>query len=440
MKRSLSYLLFIVLSLSMVLTGCTAAEDDTITASGNLSTLEISIAPELSGRVLEINVQEGDTVSAGDVLFKIDDEILQAQYNQALASVDVAAAAVQAAQAQLESAQLQSDITTQSIRVQEMATRLTAWDAPVPDDYQPIWYYQTGEMISAVQAEVDAANQNLQDETDSLNNVLQNVSSQDFIAAETRVAEAQIALSVAQTTLEQAKLANNEALTDIAQSELDTAQSELDSARLEYGRLLTTSAADDVLRARARVAIAQARYDNARDALIPYQTGDQSLQLQAAAAGLEQAQAALAQAEANLSMAEASVALIELQLERTMITSPVDGVVLSRNLEIGEIVAAGGIVMTVAQLDEISLTVYVPEDRYGQVQLGQLVNIVVDSHPDRVFTGTVINIANSAEYTPRNVQTMEGRTSTVYAVKLSVPNPDHELKPGMPADVTFINP
>jgi len=63
--------------------------------------------------------------------------------------------------------------------------------------------------------------------------------------------------------------------------------------------------------------------------------------------------------------------------------------------------------------------------------------VKVDSYPQEAFTATVIRVADQAEFTPRNVQTVEGRRTTVYALKLSVPNPEGKLKPGMPADVTF---
>ncbi len=85
----------------------------------------------------------------------------------------------------------------------------------------------------------------------------------------------------------------------------------------------------------------------------------------------------------------------------------------------------------------MTLKVYIPEDMYGQVKLGQQADIAVDTFPGRVFTGTVTSIADQAEFTPRNVQTVESRSTTVYAVEISLPNASHELKPGMPADATF---
>ena len=119
------------------------------------------------------------------------------------------------------------------------------------------------------------------------------------------------------------------------------------------------------------------------------------------------------------------------------IRSPIDGVVLLRAAEPGEIVAAGGSLLVIANLDEMTLTIYIPEDQYGKIYLGEEYPISVDSFPDRVFMGKVTHISDKPEFTPQNVRTVEGRKSTVYAVSLTVPNPDHDLKPGMPADVTL---
>ena len=119
------------------------------------------------------------------------------------------------------------------------------------------------------------------------------------------------------------------------------------------------------------------------------------------------------------------------------IRSPIDGVVLLRAAEPGEITSAAGSLLVVANLDKMTLTIYVPEDQYGKINLGQEYPITVDSFPDRVFMGKVTHISDKAEFTPRNVRTVQGRKNTVYAIRLTIPNPDHSLKPGMPADVTL---
>jgi multidrug efflux pump subunit AcrA (membrane-fusion protein) len=119
------------------------------------------------------------------------------------------------------------------------------------------------------------------------------------------------------------------------------------------------------------------------------------------------------------------------------IRTPINGVLLVRAIEPGEIAAPGGALLVVGDLATLTLTVYVPEDRYGQVQMGQTYPVTVDSFPGETFNGKVTYISNKAEYTPRNVQTVEGRKNTVYAVRLTLDNTGLALKPGMPADVAL---
>ncbi len=117
------------------------------------------------------------------------------------------------------------------------------------------------------------------------------------------------------------------------------------------------------------------------------------------------------------------------------VRSPIDGVVMERLVEPGEVVSPGGTLLILGNLDELTLTVYVPEDKYGQITLGQVCWVMVDSFPGEMFVGRVSHIADRAEFTPRNVQTVEGRKTTVFAVRLDVEPAGGRLKPGMPADV-----
>jgi len=119
------------------------------------------------------------------------------------------------------------------------------------------------------------------------------------------------------------------------------------------------------------------------------------------------------------------------------ITSPINGVVLERLVEPGELALSGATLMTITDLDSLTLTVYVPEDRYGQIYLGQTYPVTVDSFPRQIFNGTVAHIADQAEFTPRNVQTTNSRKSTVFAIRLDLEPSGGSLKSGMPADVTF---
>jgi multidrug efflux pump subunit AcrA (membrane-fusion protein) len=119
------------------------------------------------------------------------------------------------------------------------------------------------------------------------------------------------------------------------------------------------------------------------------------------------------------------------------VTSPIDGVVLERLVEPGEFAAPASTEMVVASLDALTLTIYVPEDRYGQIALGQTFPVTVDSFPGETFRGTVRFISDQAQFTPRSVQTKDSRQTTVYAVKLALAPSSGKLKPGMPADVHF---
>ena len=411
-----------------------------INSSGRISAIQVDIAPEVGGIVSAIDVEEGDMIQAGDVLFRIDDTLIQAQYDQAAAMVGVAESSVESAYAQLALVELQLEQALQGVRQQERVTIGSAWEKDQPDDFDlPVWFFFDAENLNAIEKEIEAAAGELSLELENLNAVMEKSSNTDLITIEERLSKAQTAYQLADQTLEQAKSADDrETLEDYAQDLFDEASAELDAAKIEYDRVLTTSAAEDVLDARSRVVVAQRYYDNSLDYLAQIQVGEQSLQVDIAQAAVTFAETGVAQAEANLQQAQAALEMIEIQLDKSIVKAPVDGTVLSRNLDVGEMIVPGSVVIVIGQLEEVHLTVYVPEDKYGQIQLGQSVTITADSFPDESFDGQVIRIADEAEFTPRNVQTVEGRLATVYAVEILAPNPDLRLKPGMPADVVII--
>ncbi|MDO9545840.1 MAG: efflux RND transporter periplasmic adaptor subunit [Pelolinea sp.] len=411
-----------------------------IKSSGRISALQVDVAPEVGGIVSVIDVEEGNMVMAGDVLFRIDDTLLKAQYKQAVAMVGVAESSVESANAQLALIELQLELTLQGVRQQERVTIKSVWEKNQPDDFDlPVWYFFDTENLTAIEQEVDAAAEALAFELENLNAVLGNSSSMDLVAIEERLAKAQAAYQIADQTLDQTQSADDrETLEDFAQGLFDEASAELDAAQTEYGRVLTTSAAQDVLDARSRVVVAQRHYDNSLDYLAQLQVGEQSLLVKVAKAAVTMAETGVGQAEANLRQAQAALEMIEIQLDKFIVKAPVDGIILSRNLDVGEMIIPGGVTIVIGQLEEVHLTVYVPEDKYGQIQLGQSVTITADSFPGESFDGQVIRISDEAEFTPRNVQTVEGRLATVYAVEILAPNPDLRLKPGMPADVVII--
>jgi multidrug resistance efflux pump len=428
MKRKILMTFLLVTAFSLAVSGCqslTGEESTQLTASGTISVTQVEIAPQMSGMVVSVTANEGDSVMKGDELFRQDDSLLTAQRDQADAAVTLAEKA-------LASAKIQYDIMLTTAKMQDQQNRVNSWTLTQPNQFElPIWYFDKSEKISSASAEMDAASIDLENEKENLQKILNNYSSQEFLKAEKRLADAQAAFLIAEQVRTQANGAKaKEDLYDYAEELYSAAEDELTSAQTNYDRLLTTQQAADIREARARVRVAQERYDRAVDYYNSLLSGDQSLQVQAAAAGVDQAEAALKQAQA-------ARALIDVQLSKTVVTSPTDGIVLARSVEEGEMAAAGGTVLTIGHLEEVNLIVYIPETEYGKVKIGDEVSISVDSFPGKTYKGTVTYISDQAEFTPRNVQTVEGRRTTVYAVKITVPNPDLELKPGMPADVTF---
>jgi HlyD family secretion protein len=140
-------------------------------------------------------------------------------------------------------------------------------------------------------------------------------------------------------------------------------------------------------------------------------------------------------ARSQMDQALAAQQAARIRLADTVILAPLSGVVLERNAEPGETVAAGRPVYTLGDLASPWIKIYVRETKLGLVKLGQRAEITVDTFPGKVYAGKVTQIASEAEFTPKNVQTREERVKLVFGVKVSVQNERDELKPGMPADV-----
>ena len=142
----------------------------------------------------------------------------------------------------------------------------------------------------------------------------------------------------------------------------------------------------------------------------------------------------IAQGVARVKQAEDAVALADTILDYAHLNSPLTGWVLSKNVEPGEVVAAGTPVITVGNLEDIWLRAYIDESDLGKINLGQEVIITTDTYPGKQYKGKITFISNEAEFTPKNVQTQKERVKLVYRIKITTANPNLELKPGMPAD------
>jgi HlyD family secretion protein len=297
----------------------------------------------------------------------------------------------------------------------------------------PGWYFGRAEEIQAAQTELEAALAARDKAQTDLDTLLTSPANVEFLAAETRLVNARAAFLVAQDVLTRANLAtDNSDLKTAAQAGYDAAKTELQDAQSAFDGVANADAGKSIRTARGTLAAARERYDTAQDRLLALQTGIFSPRVAAAEAAVNQATQAVTQAGTNL-------ALIDAQISKLTVSAPVDGIILSRSIQPGEVVSPGANAMTLGRLDNLTITVYVPDDRYGILFLGQSASVAVDSFPGESFTASIIFISDQAEFTPRNVQTVEGRSSTVFAIKLRVNDPNGNLKPGMPADVVFSN-
>jgi HlyD family secretion protein len=310
-----------------------------------------------------------------------------------------------------------------------------------PEDFTlPQWYFLSDEELEAVKAEFEAAEAFLAEEEENLANVMDDINEENFSELEADIAAAEQTYLIAQQTLFLYSQPNaDENLQEQAQDQFDLANDELDDLQKELDRVLNDAKFDELLDARGRVLLAQSRVDAAQLKLDSMLVGEESLLVASAEANVKLAEAQVEQASAGVDQAKAALALLEIQLDKTTVYSPMNGTVVSEALEVGKLVGAGMTTMTIARLETVDLTVYVPEDKYGVISLGDAVSVTVDSYPNTVFNGIVDHIADAAEFTPRNVQTVEGRKATVYAIRISLPNAELQLKPGMPADVTFLD-
>jgi HlyD family secretion protein len=349
--------------------------------SGNIELTEVNIAFKIPGKLIERAVDEGDPVKAGTVVARLDKDTLTGQQARARAALAGA----------------------ESLGVQQ----LTAID------------YQAATLEGQVQQR----------------------------AAEVKAAEARLAALVAGSR-EQEK--------QQARANLDRVRTEFDRAANDWKRAQALIKNEDISAAdfdqyRTRYEGAEAQLKTGKEQLALVLEGPRKEDIDAGRAQLQQAQATLRVAEAqrlelkrkreelvsrraDIDQRKADVRVVQTQLDDTEAASPIDGVVLVKSAEVGEVIAAGTTVLTVGDLAHPWLRAYINERDLGRVKLGQKVKISTDSFPGRAYWGRVSFIASEAEFTPKQIQTTEERAKLMYRVKIDVDNPRGELKSNMPAD------
>lgn len=321
--------------------------DGLILANGRIEGDHVSVATKLAGRIRELKVREGDSVTAGQVLAVLDDA-------QVAAKLEQAQAAVAALQAQYNAGQ----------------TALEILRKQVPLDLQ------------GAQAAVDQA-----------------------LAARHKAHES-----------DQQNQRDAQRMRALADNGTVATQ------RAELAQLAASASGSDAIAADA--AVVRARNAAASAGLGPDRIRAQQDQLAALNQQLEQARAALREVQS-----------VEDDLS---IRAPQAGVIVTRIRDAGEVVAAGGPLFDLVDLDRLYLKVYVPENQIGKLRLNLPARIYTDAFPDQAYPATVRYIASQAEFTPKEVQTPDERVKLTYAVKLYLDeNPHHQLAPGLPADAVI---
>jgi len=379
-------------------------------ASGSIQATEVDISPKVAGRIVRLTVDEGDHVRLGEILAELEPQEASAQVAQARAAA--AQAEAQVAQAQ-EAVLSQQQVTT--AQVSEAAAQVAAASVGIPQSETALAIQERSSVEAVASAE-----------------------------AQQRAAQAQIASAASALVTARNNLVRQRALFAqgaVAATQVDAVQAAYDAAVAQ-----DQSTQDAVVQARAAVASARANL---------MQVEIQRKAVEAARANLAQAEAglrnaesgytvtaqrrrALAAAQAALAQARASLDYVRTIAGHNVIAAPRDAVVQVKDVEEGEVVAAGTPLYTLIDLRDIWLRAYLPENLIGRVRVGQIVHVTIDSFPGRVFEGRVEEISSHGEFTPGNVQTREDRVKLAFSVKIRLSNADESLKPGMPADAEII--
>lgn len=350
------------------------AGSNAITVSGNIEVTDAEVSFKIPGRVERRFVSEGETVRTGQIVAQLD----RAELAQEVALRNAEVKAIQAALAELE-----------------------AGSRP--------------EEIAQAEAAVTQAQATLQE-------LLAGSRAQEIAAAEASVRWAAAEQDRSRLEFEhQEKLLKREV---ISRREFETAQTAYEIARAKLQELEEHLNMVREGPRKEQIDQARARLVEAGERLKLIQEGPRKETIDQTRAKLQQAKEALA--------------LAETRREYSTVASPLDGLVLSENVEAGEYVSAGTPIVTVARLDTVWVRAYIDETDLGRVQVGQQVRVTTDTYPGKEYAGRISFIASSAEFTPKNVQTQKERVKLVYRIKIDISNPNLELKPGMPADADIL--
>jgi len=382
-----------------------------LVGSGSIEAETVAITAELGGRVLELKVDEGDEVEAGQTLVELDKAELLARQLQL--------------EAALTTAQTNLELASATARPEE---------------------------IAVAQAQLSQANLSLEGAEQTWTQLRDLVSDPHELEASVSQAKAQVteaekALEMAKVNLKRADIeaeaasrnqSNHEALVqyEVAQYRQQSARQQVEMAQIALAGAKRQVAHLVNMREHPLQLVAQA--NSAGAAHLQAEAAVQVAQANLTAVKADPTAEDVAVAQAQVREAEAALAAIEVQLAKQTLTAPRAGLISKKLVNPGELANPGAVLLELSDIETVDLTVYIPETRVGQVKIGQKAQVYVDAYENEIFEGWVSFMAHEAEFTPRNVQTQEERVNLVFAVKITLDNADHRLKPGMPADAEIL--
>ncbi|MBN2319725.1 MAG: HlyD family efflux transporter periplasmic adaptor subunit [Acidobacteria bacterium] len=361
------------------------SDENRIYISGNIEFTQIHIAFKSSGKLIDFPIEEGDEVRQGMVLARLDMQQQEEQRARELASLSVAETS--------------------------LVQHLTG-----------IEYFK-----ASLEADILARAAQLRQAQAQLDQLLAGSRSQEKEQADAAVRQARSQFALAREEWQRAQvLYKND---DISTSQYDRYKSQFTGS--------------------------QAALQQAEQHLSLVREGPRKEDIEAARAAVEQARAALQQAEASrlevrrreqeadtrraqIEQARAQVAYMDSVIADGFVEAPIDGIILEKSAEIGEVVAAGTTIASLGDIQRPWLRGYIRQQDHGRVKLGMKVRITTDSYPDKIYEGRLSYIASEAEFTPKQIQTPEERVKLVYRIKIEVDNPRQELKLNMPASAEIM--
>lgn len=392
-----------------------AAVSMVLVGSGSIEAETVAITAELGGRVVEINVNEGDQVKAGQTLVELDKADLLAQQTQ----LDVALAKAEANLELVSAPPRPEDVAAAEAQLAQAET--------ARDGAKLTWLkfrdlvnnpHELEAKINQARAQVTQAEHNLEQVKVNLKRL--------EIGAE--------AASRSQATV----LGGNEGLVQYeatqyqvqaARTGIEMAETALAGAQKQVEHLIQIR--DNPLPLIVQANAAEASYRQAEAAVLAAQANLAAVKAGPMAEDIDVARTQVRETEAAL-------ATVEVQLAKQSLTAPRAGLISQKLVEVGELASPGTTLLELSDIETVDLTVYIPETQIGRVKLGQLARVTPDAYPDQLFEGVVSFIAHEAEFTPKNVQTQEERANLVFAVKITLDNADRRLRPGMPADAEIL--